>query len=277
LTGFKLKQGVRFTPQDQAYIVFDQGTRSTFRVGQHEYMILKQLWEPTNIEEIRFRLQSELGIEIPYSQLNGFIEKAMGLGIVEAAGASVWRRMSRTGQFALRVKFHDPTQLFDKIIPTFQRWGRAWLVLGFALLLTAITINVIHFGELWSLRSLRIPPYGPMIALLIFVASYGHEMTHGLIARWYGFDVPEVGFHVHYGLPSFYCKILTRGSFFDLIVLSTLLLIWFLGDGAGSLREMIAFAVSLIWVKVLLIQLNPFLPLSDGYRIAGLLISRKRR
>jgi len=129
-----------------------------------------------------------------------------------------------------------------------------------------------------------------MVLLFIYFSSFGHEMLHGLAAKWYGFDVPEVGFHFHYCVPSFYCKILRSGnadprhvagvllagSVFDLTIIAVLVLVWFSGLVTDGLKEVIAFAVSVIWLKILLVQLNPFLPFSDGYRIVGLFISRSR-
>jgi putative peptide zinc metalloprotease protein len=290
MISFKLKAGLRFTPQDKKYLVEDTATRSGYRIGEYEYLILKQLAEPTNVEEVGYRLRAELGVNIPYDKLNAFIQKAISLNLIELVEDSAWGRVVSSGLFASRMSFFNPNLFLESLVRLWHRSRRLWMVAGGALLLGATVISVVYFRQLWALRSFEIPAYGPFVLLFVYASSFGHELLHGLAAKYYGYDVPEVGFHMQYYIPSFYCKILKdrnadkkniqiillAGSVFDLAIASILVLIWFFGSGDESLREMIAFAVSLIWVKILLINLNPFLPLSDGYRILGLFFAKKR-
>lgn len=290
MTSFKLKSDLTFTPEADKYLVFDRANHSSYRIGTSEYLILKHLKEPTNLEEVGYRLRAELGVNVPFDKLNRFVRKAITLGLVEVVNLSLWSRVKSSGPFAFRMKLFDPTPLLERLIRMCQRSSHLYLFLGFGLLLMALVINVVYWGDLWAVRSFRMPPYGPVVLLLIYASSFGHELLHGMAAKWYGFDVPEVGFHMHYYMPSFYCKILRgkqasrksigvvllAGSLFDLAILTVLVFIWFLGPLSQGLKEVIAFTVSLIWVKVLLIQLNPFLPLSDGYRIVGLFFSKWR-
>src|SRR5262249_18512307 len=124
---------------------------------------------------------------------------------------------------------------------------------------------------------------------IVFLTSVGHELAHGIVGKYYGFDVPEVGVHLHYFIPSFYCKILRRadanresmlsvvlaGSLFVLVLMSVLMATWLLLAGAAA-REFISTALSLLIVKVLLMELNPFWPYSDGYHSNGLLLFNER-
>lgn len=286
----KLKSGLRFTPQDNKYLVFDTANHSTYRIGESEYLVLTQLGEPTNVEEVGYKLRTELGIHISYDKLNALIQKGVSLNLIEAVDDSAWSRVVSSGLFASRVSFFDPTELLGFLVRLWHRSRLPLLVFGGALLLGPTIISIAHFPELWVLRSFRFPAYGPFVVLFIYASSFGHELLHGLAARYFGYDVPEVGFHMQYYIPSFYCKILLArnapkkrvaiillsGSLFDLILVSLLVWIWYFGLVDESLRGMIAYAVSLIWVKILLINLNPVLPLSDGYRILSLFFAKKR-
>lgn len=290
MINLRLKSGLRFTPQDNKYLVFDTANHSTYRIGEGEYLILTQLSEPTNVEEVGYKLRTELGINIPYDKLNMLIQKAISMNLIEAVDDSAWSRIASSALFASRMSFFNPNQLLGSLIRLWHRSRFAWLVFGGALLLGATIISIAHFRELWVLRSFKVPAYGPFVVLFIYASSFGHELLHGLAAKYYGYDVPEVGFHMQYYIPSFYCKILLdrgaaknsvaiillAGSLFDLAIASLLVWLWFFGPADESLRGMIAFAVSLIWVKILLVNLNPFLPLSDGYRILSLFFAKKR-
>jgi hypothetical protein len=290
VTSFKLKSDVTFTPDQDRYVVFDGASHSTYRVGESEYRILKHFKQATNLEEVSYRLRAEMGVGVPFDKLNRFLRKAIDLNLIEVVDDSLWSRVKASGPFAFRVRFFDPTTMLERLIRLSRRSGHLYLILAGVLFLAALAVNVAYFRELWSVRSLHMPPYGPMVLLLIYMSSIGHEMSHGLAAKWYGFEVPEVGFHMHYYMPSFYCKILRgksagrksigvvllAGSLFDFAILTALVLIWFLSPVSEGVKEVIAFAVSLIWLKILLIQLNPLLPLSDGYRIVGLFFSRWR-
>ena len=286
----KLKSGLRFTPQDNKYLVFDTANHSTYRIGESEYLVLTQLGEPTNVEEVGYKLRTELGIHISYDKLNALIQKGVSLNLIEAVDDSAWSGVVSSGLFASRVSFFDPTELLGFLVRLWHRSRLPLLVFGGALLLGPTIISIAHFRELWVLRSFKVPAYGPFVLLFVYASSFGHELLHGFAAKYYGYDVPEVGFHMQYFIPSFYCKILLdrnapkksvaiillSGSLFDLILVSLLVWIWYSGLVDESLRGMIAYAVSLIWVKILLINLNPVLPLSDGYRILSLFFAKKR-
>jgi hypothetical protein len=290
VTSFKLKPELTFTPDGDKYVVYDRATHSTYRVGASEYLILKHFKEATNLEEVGYKLRAGLESGVPFDKLNGFVQKAITLGLIEVVNLSLLGRVKSSGPFAFRMRMFDPTPLLERLIGVCRRCRHLYLLLALSLLVAALVINVTHWGELWAVRSLRMPPYGPVVLLLIYASSFGHELLHGMAAKWYGFDVPEVGFHMHYYMPSFYCKILRgkdasrksigvvllAGSLFDLAILTALVFVWFFAPVGQGLKEVIAFTVSLIWVKVLLVQLNPLLPLSDGYRIVGLLFSKWR-
>jgi hypothetical protein len=290
MINLKLKSGLTFTPQDNKYLVFDTANHSTYRIGEGEYLILTQLGEPTNVEEVGYKLRTELGINIPYDNLNTLIQKAISLNLIEAVDDSAWSRVASSGLFASRMSFFDPTELLGSLVRLWHRSRLPLVVFWGALLLGAAIIGVAHFRELWVLRSFKVPPYGPFVVLFIYASSFGHELLHGLAAKYYGYDVPEVGFHMQYYIPSFYCKILLArnapknrvatillaGSLFDLAIVSLLVWIWWFGPADESVRGMLAFAVSLIWAKILLVNLNPVLPLSDGYRILSLFFAKKR-
>jgi hypothetical protein len=287
---FKLKSSLKFTPEDKKYVVVDEALNSTYRIGQYEYLILKQLVDATNLEEVSYRLRAEQSLNIPYDKLNQFIQRAIKLNMIDVIDDSPWGNLKSSGVFAFKMRLFDPNPILDKLILIWRRFKSLWIVLASLLFLTTISINIIYFQTLWGLKSLQIPPYALFIFLCMYALSLGHELLHGLAAKCYGFDVPEVGFRLHFFLPSFYCKILKTldakrksvatiflvGSIFDLLIVSLLVLIWFFGSTNDTTKEIIAYTISLFWIKILLLQLNPFFPFSDGNRILGLFILRKR-
>jgi hypothetical protein len=286
VNSFKLNSELTFTPQEEKYLILDTATQSTYRIGASEYLILKQFDEAMTVEEVGYRLRAESGVNIPYDKLNQFVAKARNLGMLVDIDDSRWSRVAPSQAFTFRIRFFDPGPLLEHLVVKLRGLKYYLLALAGGLVLTALTINFLHLGELWALRSQRIPPYTPLIVLLIYGLSIGHELLHGLAARWYGLDVTEVGFHLHYFLPSIYCKIISRsntdrkslavvflaGSLFDLILISLLVLLWCLGPEGGGYREVIALTVSLLWVKILVLQLNPLWPLSDGFRVVRLFV-----
>jgi hypothetical protein len=287
---FKLKSGLKFMPEDKKYIVVDEALHSTYRIGQYEYLILKQLAEATNLEEVSYRLHTEQNLNISYDKLNQFIQRAIKLNIIDVVDDSPWSNLKSSGVFAFKMRLFDPNPILDGFILIWRRFKYFWMTLASLLFLTTISINIIYFQSLWGLKSWQMPPYALFIFLCMYVLSLGHELLHGVAAKCYGFDVPEVGFRLHFFLPSFYCKILKTldadrksvatvflvGSIFDLLIISLLVLIWFLGSTGETVKEIIAYTVSLFWIKILLLQLNPLFPFSDGNRILGLFILRKR-
>jgi len=156
---------------------------------------------------------------------------------------------------------------------------------------TGLTILTLNFSALWVFQSFALPRYGLLMIAVVYLSSIGHELSHGAIAKYYGLDVREVGFHLHYFMPSFYCKILgssetTRsrvvavllgGSAFDSVLLSLLAVIWWICPPAAPVRQAAAVGVCFLAIKIILIQLNPLVPFSDGFRVAALFLGKKGR
>lgn len=286
MNSFKLNPGLTFTPQEEKYLILDTATQSTYRIGTSEYLILKHFNEALTVEEVGYRLRAESNVNIPYDKLNQFVVKARNLGMLVDIDDSWRRRIEPSKAFTFRIKFFNPGPLLEYLIVRLRSLKSYLFPLLAGLILTALTINFLNLGELWILKSQRFMYYMPLLVLLLYGLSIGHELLHGLAAKWYGFDVTEVGFHLHYFMPSIYCKIISKsnagrkplaviflaGSLFDLILISLLVLLWCFGSEGGGFREIIALTVSLLWVKILALQLNPIWPLSDGFRILSLFV-----
>jgi hypothetical protein len=288
---FKLKSGLTFTPKDCRYVVLDTATQSTYRVGETEYKILKQFAELTNPEEVSLRLRVEEGVSVPYDSLYRFIQRAMALDLLRIESDAKWRRFLPGGAFEYRVKLFDPERPLSALAAIVRKLRPAFaLSPAAALAVAGILIVASNFSELWVFRGLSIPRYAVLVGVLVYLSSIGHEMTHGLVARYYGFEVTEIGVHLHYFLPSFYCrifrsgeagrrqivKVLLAGCGFDLVLVGVLAITWRLSPGAVGLRQALAVAISMLLAKVVVIQMNPLFPFSDGFRIAGLFWTGKR-
>ena len=266
-------------------MVLDTATQSTYRVGEMEYKILKQFAELTNPEEVSLKLRVEEGVNVPYDSLYSFIQQAVTLDLLRVESDAKWRRFLPGGAFEYRVKLFNPERLLSGLAAIIRKI-RPWIVLSpaAALAVAGVLIVGLNFWELWVFKSFSIPHYGILVGVLVYLSSVGHEMTHGLVARYYGFEVTEIGVHLHYFLPSFYCRIfrsseaarghvvrvLLAGCSFDLTLAGVLAITWRLSPAVPGLRQALAVAVSLLLAKVVLIQMNPAFPFSDGFRIAGL-------
>ena len=288
---FKLKSGLTFTPNDCRYVVLDTATRSTYRVGETEYKILKQFAELTNPEEVSLKLRVEEGISVPHDSLYRFIQQAVTLDLLRIESGAKWRRFLPGGAFDYRVRLFNPGPLLNALTATVRKRRLAFVLSPAAALAVAgILIVASNFSELWVFRGLAIPRYAVPMGVLVYLSSIGHEMTHGLVGHYCGFEVTEIGVHLHYFLPSFYCrifrsseasrrqvvKVLLAGFCFDLTLLGVLAITWRLSSGAAGLREALAVAISMLLAKIVLIQMNPLFPFSDGFRIAGLFWTGKR-
>lgn len=289
MSSFRLKAGLKFTPQDGRYVILDTDTQSTYRVGSAEYLILRQFEETTDVEEVAYKLQTEGRLNVSYETMSRFIQQAVELELLRTVNDSWWTRLKPTEPFQFRIKLFDPNQILSRMISGWRKWNRLVMAAACILFLAAGITATMHFREIWRINLGHVQPFEIAITLLIYLSCIGHEMTHGLIAKFCGFEVAEVGFHLHYFLPSFYCKIfkpatasrssvsavLISGSLFDLVILSLLILIWPLGAEAGLFREIVGFTIIFMAAKVLLLQLNPLWPFSDGFRVAVLFFSKK--
>jgi hypothetical protein len=290
LTRFKLKSGIKFTPEGDKYVVLDPDTQSTFRVGEVEYQLLRQFEETTNIEEACYKLRTQSHYDISYEKLYGFINHALSLSLLQSVSDSLWNRFSPSRAYTYRIKLFNPDRAIDLLISKskflFNRYG---VLLMFAMLISAAIILINNISDIWVFRSFAFPPYSLLMVPLVLLISIGHEMAHGIAGKWNGFEASEMGFHLHYFMPSFYCKImrpsdatrksilmvLLAGSLFDLLLISVLLPIWLFSSGL-LVRELVAVGVSMLLAKICLIQLNPLWPYSDGYQIVGVLFFTKR-
>jgi hypothetical protein len=286
---FRLNSGLEFTPQDEKILVVDTNTDSRYRIGKAEYLILRQFDETIDAEEVAYKLRTEERLNLSYETLSDFIQQAVALDMLKIVDDRWWSRLKPTEPFKFRLKLFDPNRLLSRMITGWRKWNRLVVAATCVLFLAAGIIAAVNFREISHINLVHVQPYEIAITLLIYLSCIGHEMTHGLIARFVGFEVGEVGFHLHYFLPSFYCKIfkpavtskssvarvLISGSLFDLVVLSLLMIIWPLGSGGGTFREVVGFTIIIMAAKVLVLQLNPLWPFSDGFRFAYLYISKR--
>jgi hypothetical protein len=284
---FKLRPDLTFTPDGERYLVCDESTRSTFRVGALEYQILMQFEEKSNLDEVRYLFRAQHGREVPFETLKKFIHKAISLNLVEAESDSVWSRLAPSTAFTLKIKLFDPNRILDvlvrKLNPLFNVYGVA---AAGALLLAAVFVLAFNLGAIFSFARFRSPGYIGLSIVAVVVLAIGHELAHGLVGKRFGFDVSTVGFHLHYFMPSFFCRIFRRadasrrslvhvllaGSMFDLILISLLLVLWRTLPTNAPPRVWISVVVTAVLTKVFLIQLNPLWPFSDGYHLFTLMI-----
>lgn len=290
MSSFKLRSGITFTPEGSRYLVVDEHTGSRFRVGETEYQILKQFEEKTNIEEVIYKFRTMQKIDVPHDTLYGFVQQAITLGLLRTENDSLWHRLLTARASTFRFRLFDPNRALDFLMQKagflFSRWG---LFIAGAMAIVATVMVVARLPEIWVFRSVEVPDGFFYCLAAIFLLSILHEMAHGLAGRLNGFEISEVGVHLHYFMPAFYCRILRRpeassrsllavlvaGPLVDLVLLSLLLGVWLMLPDGGAGKAFVTMAVCMMVVKVWLIQLNPLWPYSDGFHIVKLLLNRE--
>ncbi|HVG21396.1 MAG TPA: hypothetical protein VNI02_20310, partial [Blastocatellia bacterium] len=116
MTRFKLKPGITFQPQGSRYLVIDEESQSTFRVGEVEYRILKQFEETTNVEEVSYWFRMQQGVDLSYENLLGFTEKAAKLNLLRPESESIWSRISPHQSITFQARLFDPNPLLNFLI-----------------------------------------------------------------------------------------------------------------------------------------------------------------
>ena len=139
MTRFKLKPGIKITAQDESFIVTDEETRSTFRVGHVQYLILKELGKATDLEELAYALRTVSGLKIPADKLNQFIQRGMSLDIIKAVSDSFWGRARSLGAFSAKTKLFDPDAILGSTVSVF-RSSKYLVLLGPGLFVAAALI-----------------------------------------------------------------------------------------------------------------------------------------
>jgi hypothetical protein len=280
----KLKDGLTFVPEGGKFLVLDEETSSKFRIGAAEHLILTRFEETISLEEVSYAFRANPETNIPYDKLSNFITQAINLNLLVPQRDTLWGRMLTIRASNFRIRLFDPTHLIG-VITQRCRFLFNWIgvALVAAALVPAFFLLSRHLSEIWAFRSLSLPSSYFFVLAVVFVLSIGHEVAHGVAGKWYGFEAPEVGFHLHYFIPAFYCKIFRRhgasrkslavvllsGSVFDLLIMSGALGLWWVASGPP--RQWLSIAVSLLLVKVWAIQLNPLWPYSDGYHLVSVL------
>src|SRR5262249_34734058 len=276
----KLKSRITFTPEGARYLVFDGHTGSRFRVGEAEYRILKQFEETTSIEEVAYRLRTMQELDVAHDTVHRFVQQAINPGLLQVESDSFWGRVLAARASDFRFRLFDPNRALDFLMRRadflFSRWG---LLATGGMAIAATLLVVARLPEIWVFRTVEVPDGFFYCLAAIFLLSILHEMAHGLAGKLNGFEINEVGVHLHYFMPAFYCRIFRRsdasrrsllavliaGPLLDLVVLSLLLGFWLLlPDGAAG-RGTVAMLVCMLTVKVWLMQLNPLWPYSDGF------------
>jgi putative peptide zinc metalloprotease protein len=195
---------------------------------------------------------------------------------------SAWK-MALMNPLAVRVKLFNPNQILDSLSRYLGRFFNpgllfAWLVIvGLGILLT-----IYHWQELshtFSENILR--PSNIILLMLIYpMVKLLHEIGHGLVAKKWGADIPELGIMWMVFMPLPYVNassatafrnkwhrvlVDSAGIMVELCLASLALFIWLLIE-PGLIRDM-AFSTMVIGgISTVLFNGNPLLRY-DGYYI----------
>jgi len=267
------------------FVIKDPVAERFFRFKEIEHFIAQQLDGATSAETVRQRVQERFGNSPSPENLEQFINRLRGLGLVttEKAGTpspSLRRRRMGGDLFYLRYRLFDPDRLFDWLCPRVRFLFTPYFIgLSAALILCAVGVSVVNWpeiihqsGTLFRFDSLLLAWF---ICLGVIAA---HEFSHGLTCKYFGGRVREIGFLLIYFQPAFYCNVSDAwlfpekskrlwvtfaGAYFETFLWALATLLWRVTDPNSSLNHFALVVTATSAIKWFF-NMNPLIKL-DGY------------
>ncbi|MFQ5499064.1 MAG: hypothetical protein ACE5FH_05285 [Candidatus Zixiibacteriota bacterium] len=272
------------------YNIKDPITGSYFRLRKPETWLVRQLDGQTSYDVIVQRFNSEYSASLTAGEVVSFVtqlEKLFFLqsGRSEQEIARLSRQAAKAHPLISRLLFiklggFDPGRFLDRLTRAYRPFHNVYgftaamgvIVSGLVVLaanssqFTFVLSDMFHMGSIMAI----------VIGLFLLVSL--HEFAHGVICRYYGGTVPEIGFLLLYFQPCFYCDlsdawlfekkshrlaVTAAGPFFQLVVLCSAVFAWRVTVSGVFVNEL-AWIVVIVSAVTLLFNLNPLIKL-DGY------------
>jgi putative peptide zinc metalloprotease protein len=209
------------------WVIKDPVALRYYRLRDEEHAVLQMLDGTESLEDIRSRFEQAFAPQrLDPQRLQAFLGKLhrQGLILAEAPGQgrellrqhADWRRqrlLSALGSvLAIRFRGIDPEPLLERIYPS-VRWlfSPVWLSGCTLLVLAALLLVTVNFGELWS----RLPALeqffslsnAAWLAVALAFAKVLHELGHALVCKHLGGECHEMGILLLAGVPCLYCDV----------------------------------------------------------------------
>jgi putative peptide zinc metalloprotease protein len=274
------------TADGPVLVVKEPASGQFFRLGQAEQFIVEQLDGTRSLEDIRRRVEEQLGASLSEGTLAAFVRRLEKTGLLESssarARAPAKRPRVRGNLLYLRFPLFDPDRLMARLernvgfLFTPQSLAIGGVLIAVALMITAANGPEIA-RDLLGLYAIAVVPLVIVLALIVVSA---HELAHGVTCKHFGGEVHEVGFMLVYFQPFFYCNVSDAwlfpekakrlwvgfaGLYFEFVLWAVATLTWRAAE-AGTVVSYVALTVMAISGLKSIFDLNPFIKL-DGYYI----------
>ncbi len=285
----KLRDDLVISRQDGSngpiFVIKDPVTERYFRFKETEHFIAQQFDGATSPETARKRFEGKYGVILSPENLEQFVNRLRGVGLLTDAEAAPPSRPSarkRVGGdlFYLRFKIFDPDRLFDRLIPRIRfLFTPYFLAFSAALFVAATGVSVVNWAEIIHQSGFLFRFESLLLAWLVCLAVIAaHEFSHGLTCKYFGGRVREIGFLLIYFQPAFYCNVSDAwlfpekskrlwvtfaGAYFETFVWAVATLVWRVTDPSSSLNHL-ALVVTVTSAIKWFFNMNPLIKL-DGY------------
>lgn len=290
------------------FIVKEPASQKYFRLKRHEYLIATQFDGSRSLPEVHTHLRDNLKIQVTEEILQKFAAKLEQNGLLlrtglEANDSAVepeaktcnqpaFRRDTQTSRLGKvlywKIAHVDPDELFNRLLPrvrflfTKSFCGFAAFTIFVGLYITANNWDEIaaEIHSLFSAQSLVLA-FAVMMPLVVF-----HEMAHGMVCKYFGGEVHEMGFLLLYFQPSCYCNVsdsylfkkksqriwvMAAGVFIQAFLWAILTILWRILTPESLISRLIFVTIAVSGV-ITLFQFNPLLKL-DGYYLLAEIFS----
>ncbi len=272
------------------YTLKDPITERYYRLREPEFWLINRLDGKSSPEDIAEKFKKKFKLNIGAEDVRQFIETLEEFLFLENSRSeqSLSRASYRAAAkpslasriFFLKLKVFNPEKLIDWLVALYRPFHRRiWFivqVLVIAIGLSLLWANVGQFrvdiGSFLNASSMA------AIILSLFILISLHELAHGVMCRYYGGRVTDVGFLLMYFQPCFYCNVSDAwlfekksqrlavtwaGPYFQLILLSMAVIVWRLTVPGTVVNLLARMIVIVSWLSYLF-NFNPLIKL-DGY------------
>lgn len=290
----KLRDDLIIVEQDYSHqklsVIKNPVTKKMFRVKEVESAILKFFDGNHNSADIHQLMLEQYNMDVPIDIINNFIKELERFSLIdggEVIGLKKKRHaFPRINPLFIKVFSFNPNSFLDlsisklKFIFSFPLIVTYFSLVFVGFLITATNWKSIYIqiSNLFTSKLFYSPENILLIYIIIFITSFFHESIHALCCKYFGRDVPEMGFALFFLLPAFFTNttetwllkerskrlwVSFAGVLSEMVIWSSSLIVWFFTPKSGSIN-MIFFLIMITSGAKAVFNLIPLIKL-DGY------------
>jgi putative peptide zinc metalloprotease protein len=264
-----------------AFIAGSASVGRYLMLGATERQVLLLLDGTRTLLSVCQALTAGSGDNIQVPELARFLTKLDEVGILsgERAGRSE-QELLPGSQFYKRWNLFNPDALFDRALPALRWIWTPWFFFMSVLLLAGTAALVLaNWAEVSRYSGATLREHYLAIFFAAWLVAISHEFAHGMTSKAFGGRATEVGaLLIYYCMPALYCNVsglhlipqrgrrmwvIAAGIYWQLLVGSSSLLVWFLFR-PDTLAAQMAMVLVLGSLLDIMFNANPLIKL-DGY------------